>query len=296
MIERALDRAAQAIAGSEAILIGAGAGMGVDRGLPDFRGDQGFWRAYPPYERLGLNFISLANPRWFVDDPSLAWGFYGHRMELYRRTTPHLGFAILRGWANRLRLGGFVFTSNVDGHFERAGFDPDQIVEVHGSFEGAQCTNDCGIGIFSGGSFKVAIDSETMRAVGDLPECPQCGALARPNILMFGDFEWHSARTDAQMRRLNSWLGGVQGAKLAVVECGAGQGVPTVRLACQRIARDCGGTLIRINTREPEVSPGHVSLSLGALEALQAIDDRLDQLSAFADHRTELEEGRERLG
>src|SRR5262245_42623494 len=99
MIDLALDRAARAFAESEAILIGAGAGIGVDSGLPDFRGDQGFWRAYPPYERLQLDFVSLANPRWFFADPTLAWGFYGHRMELYRRTVPHLGFEILRGWA-----------------------------------------------------------------------------------------------------------------------------------------------------------------------------------------------------
>jgi NAD-dependent SIR2 family protein deacetylase len=278
MIELALDRAARVIADSKAILIGAGAGMGVDSGLPDFRGDHGFWRAYPPYERLGLNFVSLANPRWFAEDPTLAWGFYGHRMELYRRTAPHSGFSVLRGWASRMRRGGFVFTSNVDGHFERTGFAPDQIAEVHGSFAGMQCTNECGIGIFPGGSIEVAIDPETMRAVGRLPECPQCGALARPNILMFGDFEWLSARTDDQMRRLSLWLGRLDGAKLAIIECGAGQGVPTVRLTCQRIAKEYGGTLIRINTREPEVPPGHMSLSLGALAALRAIDERLGRV------------------
>ena len=122
MIEQALDRAASAIAGSDAILLGAGAGMGVDSGLPDFRGKHGFWRAYPPYERLGLDFYSLANPRWFIDDPELAWGFYGHRMELYRATEPHRGYTILWGWSGKTRNGGFVFTSNVDGHFGRAGF------------------------------------------------------------------------------------------------------------------------------------------------------------------------------
>lgn len=279
MIDLALDRAAQAIADSKAILIGAGAGMGVDSGLPDFRGDQGFWRAYPPYERLGLNFVSLANPRWFTEDPTLAWGFYGHRMELYRRTAPHTGFAVLRGWASRMRLGGFVFTSNVDGHFDRTGFAPEQIVEVHGSFGGMQCTEACGSGIFPGNSVAVEIDPETMRAVGRLPECPRCGAIARPNILMFGDFEWLSARTDLQMRRMSSWLDRLGGAKLAVVECGAGQAVPTVRITCQRIAREYGGTLIRINTREPDVSSGHVSLPLGALNALEAIDERLARVA-----------------
>jgi NAD-dependent SIR2 family protein deacetylase len=270
-----IDRAVQAIAAADALLIGAGAGMGVDSGLPDFRGNEGFWRAYPPYERLGLDFMSLASPRWFVEDPALAWGFYGHRMGLYRRTQPHEGFAILMRWVNRTRRGGFVFTSNVDGHFQRAGFEPERIVEVHGSFGGMQCIGECGIGIFSGEPFEVEIDEETMRAVPPLPVCPGCGALARPNILMFGDWGWNSIRTDAQMRRLNSWVDSLGKARVVIVECGAGLAIPTVRHTCQQIARVCGGTLIRINVREPDVPDGHISLSMGALAALRAVDAQL---------------------
>jgi hypothetical protein len=111
-------RAAEVLAGADAVLATAGAGIGVDSGLPDFRGDEGFWRAYPPYARLGLSFVQLANPAVFTRDPELAWGFYGHRRALYRRTVPHAGFAVLRD------LAGFVFTSNVDGQFQAAGFDP----------------------------------------------------------------------------------------------------------------------------------------------------------------------------
>ena len=161
MIDHALDRAARAIATADALVIGAGAGMGVDSGLPDFRGREGFWNAYPPYQRLGLDFITLANPRWFTDDPTLAWGFYGHRMALYRQTTPHQGFSILHRWAKQMNRGAFVFTSNVDGQFQRGGFDPERIVEVHGSFDGMQCTHECGIGIFPGESCEVEIDLET---------------------------------------------------------------------------------------------------------------------------------------
>src|SRR5688572_20278296 len=90
-----LARAARAIRGAEYLVIAAGAGMGVDSGLPDFRGPQGFWRAYPAFEKLGLRFEEIANARWFDEDPHLAWGFYGHRLNLYRRTRPHEGFEIL---------------------------------------------------------------------------------------------------------------------------------------------------------------------------------------------------------
>src|SRR6185369_1825811 len=98
-------RAARAIASADALVIGAGAGMGVDSGLPDFRGNQGFWRAYPVYEKLGLSFSSMANPRWFRTDPEMAWGFYGHRLGLYRNTMPHPGFSTLLSWARRMKKG-----------------------------------------------------------------------------------------------------------------------------------------------------------------------------------------------
>ncbi|MFY0537735.1 hypothetical protein [Nannocystis pusilla] len=98
-------RAAAAVRSADALMICAGAGMGVDSGLPDFRGPEGFWRAYPAARRLGLQFHDLADPRWFYSDPALAWGFYGHRLNLYRATTPHAGFALLQRWAARAPQG-----------------------------------------------------------------------------------------------------------------------------------------------------------------------------------------------
>src|SRR5689334_6849565 len=95
-LDAAIARAAALIRDADALLIGAGAGIGVDSGLPDFRGDHGFWRAYPPLAKLGIRFVEIANPRSFARHPELAWGFYGHRLALYRDTVPHEGFTILR--------------------------------------------------------------------------------------------------------------------------------------------------------------------------------------------------------
>ena len=68
-IEARIEKAAFAVAEGDALLITAGAGRGVDSGLPDFRGDKGFWKAYPPFERLGVSFVDMANPGWFSRDP-----------------------------------------------------------------------------------------------------------------------------------------------------------------------------------------------------------------------------------
>jgi len=273
-LAKSLDRAAAAIAGAEALLVTAGAGIGVDSGLPDFRGDEGFWRAYPPLARLGIGFVNMANPIWFKRDPELAWGFYGHRLELYRSTEPHDGFRMLREWGDGSTRGAFVFTSNVDGQFQKAGFDRDRVLECHGSIHHLQCLDHCG-GIAPADGVEIAVDAETFRASPPLPTCPRCGGLARPNVLMFNDWGWLSERTAAQERRFADWIGDLGDARLAVVEIGAGTAVPTVRMTSEQLARRPGATLIRINVREPQVPGDHIGIPMGAVEALREIDDRL---------------------
>jgi NAD-dependent SIR2 family protein deacetylase len=271
-----LRRAAEVVRSAEALIIGAGAGMGVDSGLPDFRGTEGFWRAYPAYAKLGLDFASMANPQWFERDPEFAWGFYGHRLGLYRTTTPHPGFELLRTWAARMRHGAFVFTSNVDGQFQKAGFPEERLLEVHGSIHHMQCLGSCP-DIRSAAPYSVEVDPETFRARPPLPKCSACGALLRPNILMFGDWGWDASRTEAQEQRLTEWLAAVRPGTLAVIECGAGTAIPSVRSFCERAAAGGRGTLIRINVREPQVPAGGISLPLRALEALRGIAEELEQ-------------------
>ncbi len=274
-IEDRIEAAAVAVAAAEALLITTGAGMGVDSGLPDFRGDRGFWKAYPPLERLGISFVDMANPAWFSRDPELAWGFYGHRLNLYRETSPHTGFEILKRWSDRLTHGSFVFTSNVDGHFQLAGFDPDRVIECHGSLAHLQCSTPCCREVWNAGDLEVAVDEDSFRAASPLPECPRCGELARPNVLMFNDWHWVPHRTSDQERRFTGWLQEAKDLRLVIVELGAGSAVPTVRITSERVARSLDATLVRINPREPQAPHGHVSLPMGALEALIAVDECL---------------------
>ncbi len=268
-----IEKAKQLINDADAILITAGAGMGVDSGLPDFRGVEGFWRAYPVIKDLGLRFEEMANPRWFEDEPTLAWAFYGHRLNLYRETIPHDGFTKLLDLVQNKKGKYFVFTSNVDGQFQKAGFDTSRITEVHGSINHFQCTQNCTNHIWKDADTFIGIDANTFRTESELPTCINCGAIARPNILMFGDWNWISERTDIQSHRLQNWLDSVKESsyKLVILEFGAGLAVPTIRFFGENITTRYDATLIRINPRDTEVPQGELSLAMGAKEAIDII-------------------------
>ncbi len=240
--------------------------MGVDSGLPDFRGNQGFWRAYPKFKHLGLSFVDLANPVWFDQKPAQAWGFYGHRFNLYHKALPHPGFQILRLWAKSAN-SSFVFTSNVDGHFHRAGFSAESIYECHGSIHYLQCSQCCTNRIWPADFSHISLNEANLLADEPLPTCPSCGAIARPNILMFGDGHWLSNRSDKQEYRYRQWQNQLSGT-LTVIELGAGLAVPTVRWASEA----AGGCLVRINPRDYDVPRGGIAIPLSALSALEKID------------------------
>jgi len=265
-------QAADAIRGAGALIITSGAGMGVDSGLPDFRGDHGFWKAYPMYERLGINFIGAANPAHFERDPAFGWGFYGHRTNLYRETLPHDGFQLLREWARRFGLDTYVVTSNVDGQFQKAGFAEARMVEVHGSIHHLQCLKPCTMAIWDNRE-ELPVDFDTMRC-RHIPRCIRCNGVARPNILMFGDYSWISDRTAAQEDRFEAFLAENRN-RPAVVEIGAGTAIPTIRFLSERLGRTAGATVVRINPREAQIPPPHISLPCGAVEGLRGIEAML---------------------
>jgi len=266
-LQKRLQQAAELVEQADGILIGAGAGMGVDSGLPDFRGNQGFWKAYPQLWELDLSFSEIATSRLFKTNPYSAWGFYGHRFNLYKSTLPHQGYAILKSWLTHKRLGGFIFTSNVDGHFQKAGFSESEVAECHGSINHWQCSKPCSnSGIWFNDIDQFYIDEQNLTVTSELPRCHECGDIARPNILMFNDQAWDAERSSEQIDLCYEWLRSVPRDKLIVLEIGAGPTVNTVREFCSG-----WGNKIRINPQGSSFSEG-LCLPLPALQALVSID------------------------
>ena len=169
LTQGSLEHAADLIAQADALIVAAGAGMGVDSGLPDFRGKEGFWKAYPALGRENVDFYRIANPTSFDEQPRRAWGFYGHRLNLYRETQPHAGFGILKRWGESMPMGYRVFTSNVDGQFQKAGFSADQIHECHGSIHHLQCSEDCIGDVWSANAFQPEVDVDQCQLLNPPP-------------------------------------------------------------------------------------------------------------------------------
>ena len=277
MSENLFESAAKLIASADGLLITAGAGMGVDSGLPDFRGNEGFWKAYPALAHSGITFTSIANPKAFRKHPRQAWGFYGHRLALYRKTVPHEGFGILKEIGDRMPVGSFVITSNVDGQFQTAGFSETKVLEIHGSIHHLQCLALCQNKVWSAQAVTPTIDNDICEWIGkDLPTCDRCGKLARPNILMFEDFGWIKTAAELQRSSLRNWEN--QASTVVVIELGAGVDIASIR----RISENQGCPVIRINPRDARLREGTgVSLSMGAKDALKAISIELGKLGFY---------------
>jgi hypothetical protein len=56
---------------------------------------------------------------------------------------------------------------------------------------------------------EVEVDMEKFEAL-NIPLCPFCDEVARPNILMFGDWSWLSDRSSLQSSRYHKWLNRLQ--------------------------------------------------------------------------------------
>lgn len=230
-------RIKQLIDQADGVVILAGAGMGVDSGLPDFRGTSGIWT------QAKEDFMALATARGFDDDPVKSWNFYIQRILMYGNTEPHQGYHLLLGMMADMKKDHFVVTTNVDGHFIKAGYDPNRIYEMHGSLGYAQCNQPCTRDIYPMPRFTAEVANAE-----EIPRCTRCGYILRPNVMMFSDSSLVWRNIDAGENRYRTWAT----AKMCIlgIEIGAGTAIPSLRW----FGEEKTAALIRINPAEYQVS------------------------------------------
>jgi NAD-dependent SIR2 family protein deacetylase len=254
---------------SDSIVVFAGAGIGVDSGLEQYRGDNGIWIKKININGREVDFMELCSDFAFENEPKRAWAFFGSLIKRYKETAPHDGFykllKILEGKEY------FVVTSNVDEHFQKAGFDENRIWECHGSVFKMECINVKEKEIWITPDFE--IDFEKFEAIEPIPRCPNCGGVCRPNVFMFGDRFWVTAKSSHQEVKYKKWLKNQQDndRNIIAIEIGAGKTIPTIRSYAECLTYG-KYHLIRINPFDAEVKiENHVSIPLSAKEGIDHI-------------------------
>jgi NAD-dependent SIR2 family protein deacetylase len=166
----AFKQAANAIYRCKFLLIATGAGFSACSGLPVYNDIANI----PIYKEKGFSYHDLARPTMLEgsdSDVSFFYGFWLQCMQQYHRTSPHLGYQILKKWErflsqklllseslssilkqrqlefnsshgieSRVAQAAFIYTSNVDAHFTKI-FNKEQLYEIHGNVFQWQCTD-----------------------------------------------------------------------------------------------------------------------------------------------------------
>jgi len=253
-----LDRARGLLAGADTICVLTGAGVSAESGVPTFRGESGLWKSHSPED--------LATPHAFRRDPRLVWEWYEWRRETIRACRPNAGHGALA----RLALGSRrvrIVTQNVDGLHEEAARkvagagDPSPALplELHGSIFRVRCTS-CSYRV----SHRHPLRTETPE---DLPRCPLCSALLRPDVVWFGESLDPEILSEAFRVAREADLCLVAGTS-ALVQPAAS--VPLATL-------DAGGVVVEVNpTETPLTRLARISLRGPSGEILPGLLDGLE--------------------
>ncbi len=142
----------------------SGAGLSAESGVPTFRGADGLWAKFDPYE--------IATPEAFERDPAHVWEFYNLRRERALACAPNAAHTALAR-LERLAPAFAHVTQNVDRLCQRAGGK--NVIELHGNIFATRCAH-CG--------------SEHPQHSGQVAfpaYCQRCGGLLRPGVVWFGE-------------------------------------------------------------------------------------------------------------
>lgn len=246
-----LARAADLLRGAQDILVITGAGISADSGLPTYRGVAGLYTDGRTDE--GVPIEEALSGRTLLRDPTLAWRHIARIEAACRGATPNRGHRVLA----RLEASGrrvTVLTQNVDGlHLDAGSQD---VIEIHGTVRRLRC-DGCG--------WKA--DAPDFSALSIPPACPRCGAVARPDVVLFGELLPPTA-----VRRMQAAVGRRHDLVLSI---GTTSVFPYIAEPVWQ-ARVRGTPSIEINPTETEVSAAvDLRLPVGAAAALGALWDAI---------------------
>ena len=240
-----LTQARRLLRDADRVLVLTGAGISAESGVPTFRDAMdGLWSRFRPEE--------LATPEAFQRNPVQVWAWYSSRRARLRDCSPNAAHHALARWILDAPGARRLYTQNVDGLHHRAlvaALDghtpPDEAAprELHGDIFVVRCS-EC--------AWRERNEEEIeASSIETLPRCSDCGALARPAVVWFGE-----ALDGALLQQA------VADAQRATVCLSVGTSAlvhPAASLP--RIVLGAGGELIEVNP-EPTPLSAHASICI----------------------------------
>lgn len=232
------------------VVVLTGAGVSAESGIQTFRDAGGLWEEHDIYE--------IASPEGFRRDPRKVWRFYAARRDQAKDCHPNPAHRALVALEQRLGDRLLLVTQNVDGLHRRAGST--RIVEMHGNLFRSKCT---AIGC---DGYHVPWDDPKSHEP-EMPVCPHCGSLARPDVVWFGEL--------LNRRDLRTVEDAVQRCTVFVAIGTSGAVYPAAGLA--HAARRAGARTVLVN-KDPAENLGEFDIFLQgkAGETLPVLFDASD--------------------
>ena len=216
----AIWRAARLLRRSRYPIALTGAGLSTPSGIPDFRSPgTGLWETVNP--------MKVASIHAFRRHPEAFFQWIRPLAKTLAEAEPNPGHLALA----KLEAEGYleaIITQNIDDLHQQAGSG--EVLEIHGNLRSATCM-DC---------YRVQPTRDLLSdflTSGDIPRCPHCGGVMKPNIVLFGE--------QLPVEVFNAALSHIRSADLMLIAGSSLEVVPVSQLPV-RIHRR-GGRLIVVN-------------------------------------------------
>ena len=156
---------------SKKLLFITGAGLSADSDLPTYRGVGGLYDRDNTEE--GLPIETMLSGTMMATRPELTWKYLYEIEKACRGKTFNRGHQVIAEMEAHFKKV-WVLTQNVDGFHHRAGSRA--VIDIHGSLHELCCTG-C----------QRSSRRQDYRDLPIPPHCSDCGAMLRPNVVLFGE-------------------------------------------------------------------------------------------------------------
>ncbi len=241
-------RAARMIREARCAIAFTGAGISLESGVPTFRGGaDSVWSKHDPED------IEIGR---FTANPAKSWRTIKECFYSFMRNNdirPNKAHHVLA----RMEADGLiksVVTQNIDCLHQMAGSK--NVIEFHGTTGTASCMA-CGL----------KEPAAELDMTADVPRCPQCGGLMKPDFVFFGE----AIPTEAYELSMDY---ANDKADLCLVVGTTGSVMPAAMVPI--LVKRRGGAVIEVNPEPSELTRyADVFLQAGAVEAFTALEREL---------------------